>query len=85
MANKKISGISLAVLFMFWYACNAGYNVYNSYCKKDYPFPYAIALTQLAVGIVYVVPQWILGMRDVPRLSLGDFITLFPIGKKVTS
>lgn len=44
-----------------------------------FPFPYAIAFAQLAVGLPYAFPLWIFGIREMPSLSFGDVITLLPI------
>lgn len=66
------------VLFALWYAFNAGYNVTNAHAKI-FPFPIAISVIQLVIGLVYAVPLWVLGVRDVPRLSFSDIIRLLPI------
>lgn len=78
-STAQKSAIELLLLFALWYAFNCGYNVYNSYVKEQFKFPYAIAFAQLAVGLPYAIPLWILGMRQVPRLSLSDIFTLLPI------
>ena len=80
MADGKSSGLGMIALFAAWYGCNAGYNVYNSFVKVDYPFAYAIAMAQLGVGFIYAVPLWVLGFRQFPKISFGDFLTLLPIG-----
>lgn len=85
MTSKSISGRTLAVLFILWYGCNAGYNVYNSFTKNDFAHPYAIALAQLAIGFVYVIPLWALGFRDTPKLTIGDLFSLLPIGKRMNN
>jgi len=69
----------LLLTFVVWYAFNAGYNVYNNYTKLDMALPFAIASSQLIVGLVYVLPLWALGIRSIPKLSLSDFVTLAPI------
>mmetsp|Transcript_8464 Transcript_8464/g.7582 ORF Transcript_8464/g.7582 Transcript_8464/m.7582 type:complete len:317 (-) Transcript_8464:33-983(-) len=71
--------LNLIVLFVLWYGFNAGYNVYNSYVKNDLSFPFFVATIQLAVGLLYAVPLWVLGIRASPRLSFSDIIKLFPI------
>ena len=47
--------LELLVLFVLWYAFNAGYNVYNAYVKDDYKFPGAISAIQLGVGLGYAL------------------------------
>jgi solute carrier family 35 protein E1 len=83
---KEVSGTSLKevvklfVLFCLWYGFNAGYNVYNAYVKKDFPYPLATATLQLAVGLIYAFPLWMLKVRALPVLNLEDFLKLLPIG-----
>lgn len=81
MSDIKASpGITvLFALFVAWYAANAGYNVFNSYVKEDFAFPYAIAILQVSIGLIYAVPLWVLGFRKFPRVSLTDSLTLLPI------
>lgn len=66
------------ILFALWYAFNAGYNVTNAHAKI-FPFPIAISVVQLVIGLVYAVPLWVLGVRDAPRLSFSDIFRLLPI------
>lgn len=69
----------LILVFIFWYAFNAGYNVFNNYVKLELFYPYAIASSQLVVGLFYAIPLWVLGLRTTPNLNLNDIITLTPI------
>jgi solute carrier family 35 protein E1 len=77
MAGSSDS-VQLLGLFVFWYAFNAGYNVYNAHLKI-FAFPVTISTLQLLVGLVYAVPLWVLGIRKAPRLNMSDLIRLFPI------
>lgn len=77
--SSKMGNSLLLLLFIVWYGCNAGYNVYNSYVKEDFAFPYIIALIQLGVGLVYALPLWVLRLRDFPNLNFYDVWTLLPI------
>lgn len=83
MTEKKESSLQTAlrllVLFTLWYAFNAGYNVYNAYVKADFKYPGATSTGQLAIGLVYAVPLWILGIRKIPKISFDDFLRLLPI------
>lgn len=70
----------LALLTLGWFGLSIGYNYYNQLMKTpEMPFPWLIAVAQLPVGLGYAIPQWLLGLRKVPRLSLGDVFTLLPI------
>lgn len=42
-------------------------------------YPWTIATIQMAVGIAYFVPVWMLGIRKAPKLSMDDYKTLLPI------
>lgn len=70
---------TMVALFTAWYAFNAGYNVYNAFLKDAYKFPAAVSAIQLAVGLGYAFPLWILGLRKVPSLTLADLIKILPI------
>jgi solute carrier family 35 protein E1 len=78
--NSFMNVLNLSILFVFWYAFNAGYNVYNAYLKTDFQFPLAIAALQLGVGLLYALPLWVLGIRKMPSLTFQDFTRLLPIG-----
>ena len=72
------SNSQLLLLFIIWYAFNAGYNVYNAKLKV-FSFPIIISTLQLLVGLIYILPLWILNLRDRPRLNFSDIMKLFPI------
>ena len=78
--SKSTSALTLVAYFVGWYACNAGYNVFNAFVKSDLGFPYVIAVVQLAVGMIYAIPLWILGLRKSPSLTFYDILILLPIG-----
>ena len=43
---------------------------------------WALAAVQLLVGACFVIPQWVLGVRAKPGLTLAQWKALAPIGKK---
>jgi solute carrier family 35 protein E1 len=65
--------------FALWYLFNIGYNIYNKQALNALPFPWTIATIQMAAGILYFAPLWLLGIRKAPKLSFADLKTLFPI------
>jgi len=65
--------------FALWYLFNIGYNIYNKQALNALDFPWTIATIQMATGILYFVPLWLLGLRKAPKLSGDDLKTLFPI------
>ena len=84
-ADDSSSGSSLAyslqtgAYFALWYLFNIGYNIYNKQALNALDFPWSIALFQMATGIAYFLPLWLLGIRKAPKLSMDDLKTLFPI------
>lgn len=65
--------------FALWYLFNIAYNIYNKQALNVLDFPWTIATIQMAAGIAYFVPMWLLGLRKAPKLSAADLKTLFPI------
>lgn len=71
--------LQTGVYFALWYLFNIGYNIYNKQALNAMSFPWTIATIQMATGIAYFVPLWVLGLRKAPKLSGSDLKTLFPI------
>jgi solute carrier family 35 protein E1 len=65
--------------FALWYLFNIGYNIYNKQALNALAYPWTIATIQMATGIAYFLPLWVLGLRKAPKLSAADLKTLFPI------
>lgn len=65
--------------FALWYLFNIGYNIYNKQALNALDYPWTIATMQMAAGIAYFAPLWLLGIRKAPKLSKDDLKTLFPI------
>lgn len=65
--------------FALWYLFNIAYNIYNKKALNVLDYPWTIATIQMAAGIFYFVPLWILGIRKSPKLSFSDIKTLMPI------
>lgn len=79
MSEKSSSGLYLTVLFVLWYAFNAGFNVYNQSCARVFAYPLAISTLVLVVGLASALPLWILGIREAPRLGFTDICRILPI------
>ena len=71
--------LQTGVYFALWYLFNIGYNIYNKQALNAMALPWTIATLQMATGIAYFVPMWVLGLRKAPKLSVSDMKTLFPI------
>jgi solute carrier family 35 protein E1 len=65
--------------FALWYLFNIAYNIYNKQALNVLDYPWTIATIQMAAGILYFVPLWLLGIRKAPKLSSSDLKTLLPI------
>lgn len=65
--------------FALWYLFNIAYNIYNKQALNVLAYPWTIATIQMAAGIAYFVPVWLLGIRKAPKLSWSDIKTLIPI------
>jgi hypothetical protein len=78
--KETTSVLVLLVLFVLWYFFNAAYNVFNAYVKDDLPYPFFAAVAQLALGLIYALPLWILGIRAPPKFTFSDVLRLLPIG-----
>merc|ERR1712157_497104 len=77
--NNIFETLQIGTYFALWYMFNIGYNIYNKQALNALDFPWTIATIQMATGILYFVPLWLLGLRKAPKLSGGDLKTLFPI------
>ncbi|CAK0847683.1 unnamed protein product [Prorocentrum cordatum] len=53
-------------------------NIYNKTALNIYPFPWAVALWQMAFGWLIFVPLWLTGIRKTPKLTIKQAITLSP-------
>jgi solute carrier family 35 protein E1 len=84
-AEKKPSGSGLAETlqvgsyFGLWYLFNIAYNIYNKQALNALDYPWTIATIQMATGILYFLPLWLLGIRKAPKLNFEELKTLFPI------
>lgn len=66
--------IKLALVFVFWYAQNVIFNIYNKKVLNVFPYPWLLASFQLLAGSLWMLSLWSLRLQPMPRLS-GRFIT----------
>jgi len=71
--------VQVGTYFALWYLFNIGYNIYNKQALNVLAYPWTVATLQMATGIFYFVPLWVLGIRKAPKLSMADIKTLIPI------
>jgi len=78
-SSSTAETLKVASYFALWYLFNIGYNIYNKQALNALDFPWTIATIQMATGIFYFVPLWLLGLRKAPKLSMDELKTLIPI------
>ena len=62
--------------FDLWFLFYIAYNIYNKQALNVLDYPWTVATIQMATGIAYFVPLWLLGLRKTPKLSWDDLKTL---------
>ncbi|CAJ1947477.1 unnamed protein product [Cylindrotheca closterium] len=71
--------LQVGFYFALWYLFNIAYNIYNKQALNVLDFPWTVATIQMATGIFYFVPLWLLGIRKAPKLNASELKTLIPI------
>jgi solute carrier family 35 protein E1 len=71
--------LEVTMYFALWYLFNIAYNIYNKQALNALAYPWTIATMQMAAGIAYFVPLWLLGIRKAPKLNASEIKTLIPI------
>jgi len=71
--------LQVASYFALWYLFNIAYNIYNKKSLNVLDYPWTVATIQMAAGLLYFVPLWLLKLRKAPKLSIDDLKTLLPI------
>lgn len=78
-AGNVMEQLQLGSYFALWYLFNIAYNIYNKQSLIVLDYPWTIATIQMATGILYFAPMWLLGIRKAPKLSISELKTLIPI------
>ena len=73
------SNAKLLLYIGAWYALDVAYNDANKTVLKIVRLPYTMAALQLGLGLAYVVPMWLLGLRAAPKLTLSNVRTVLPV------
>ena len=71
--------LQVGTYFALWYLFNIAYNIYNKQALNVLDYPWTIATLQMAAGIAYFLPLWVLGLRKAPKLNVAELKTLLPI------
>jgi len=73
------STLKILVFFAIWYVINVIYNDMNKTVLKVLNLPWTIAALQLGLGLLYVGPLWLTGIKSAPRLNSSNLGTIAPI------
>lgn len=71
--------LQVGTYFALWYLFNIAYNIYNKQALNVLAYPWTVATLQMATGILYFAPMWLLGLRKAPKLNFAEIKTLIPI------
>lgn len=63
--------LKVGSFFFLWYFFNIGYNIYNKKALNALPLPWTVGLVQLSLGLLYVFPLWLTGLRKVSSSSMS--------------
>lgn len=77
--SNAFEALQVGMYFALWYLFNIAYNIYNKQALNILDYPWTVATIQMAAGIAYFVPLWILGLRKAPKLNASELKTLIPI------
>jgi solute carrier family 35 protein E1 len=78
----------LPVYLAVWYVGNIYYNIYNKKAcialgknaAGASNLHWALSALQLFVGVLFVVPMWLTGLRDKPKMTGDNWKELSPVG-----
>lgn len=74
----EASSIKIIAYFILWYVLNVFYNDFNKTVLKVLDLPWTISTLQLGLGLLYIIPLWILGVRSAPKLDTADVKNMMP-------
>lgn len=78
----------LTVYLAVWYLGNIAYNIYNKKAcialgknaSGASNAHWALSAVQLLVGVLFVVPLWLTGLRKAPEMSADNWKEIAPVG-----
>ena len=77
--GSLMATLQVGMYFALWYLFNIAYNIYNKQALNILDYPWTVATIQMATGVAYFVPLWLLGLRKAPKLNASELKTLIPI------
>lgn len=97
---KKENPLVLGALFAAWYGFNTFFNIYNKQVLKVFPYPVTCTTVQFAVGSLFAVFMWTVGLLKKPDFNkdmakgisplagvhtLGNLLTNVSLGRVAVS
>eukprot|EP00965_Chrysotila_dentata_P262986 6214726-Pleurochrysis_carterae.AAC.6 len=79
MAGSEASNTKIIFFFLLWYALNVVYNDTNKTVLKVLDLPWTISALQLGLGLLYITPLWVTGLRKAPKLGFSDIMAITPV------
>jgi solute carrier family 35 protein E1 len=78
----------LPIYLIVWYVGNIYYNIYNKKAcialgknaAGASNLHWALSAMQLFVGVLFVIPMWLTGVRDKPNMTSDNWKELSPVG-----
>lgn len=75
---KKMRNVGL--LFALWYSLSMAYNIFSKRLLNLAPeLAWTAAWAQMALGLLYVLPTWMSGLRKAPTLTMNEVGRLLPM------
>ena len=75
-SKAAVNRLLLGFYFLAWYVLKVGYNIYVKKTLNVLPLPFTFAVIQLGAGAVWLLPQFLLGIRKVPEPSPSNIKAL---------
>jgi len=77
--KKRLAAVT--IYFVLWYVLSIFYNIYSKKALNLAPgLAWTTAWFQMALGLFYVVPLWMTGVRKAPKLTKETVQHFFPVG-----
>lgn len=77
--EKKTSTLKVGLYIVLWYAFNIVYNISNKKVLTWFPMPWFVSWVQLLIGVLYVIPLWLLRLRKKPIVPKEALKAMLPI------
>jgi solute carrier family 35, member E1 len=68
--------LTTSINLILWYLISSYYNIYNKKALTALKLPWTVATIQMGTGMLFFVPLWMTGVRDMPFHSLTDFANI---------